>query len=114
MELQCEICGLPALPTVLGGRLCDRHRPNERQCTCCGVRIWGWPEPPEFDPCSTCRLRERIPAMTRNMTEAEREAVQLHIQAGRRISAIKTLRDALDLPLKEAIDLCYLLYPSES
>ena len=112
MQLRCEICGEPALATALGGRLCDLHRPNERQCTRCGVRLWGGAGPPEFDPCSTCRFRQRIPAMMRNLTEAEREAVHQHIQAGRRINAIKTLRETLKLPLKEAIELCYLLYPS--
>ncbi len=50
--------------------------------------------------------------MMRNLTAAEREAVHQHIQAGHRIYAIKTLRETLKLPLKEAIELCYLLYPS--
>ena len=50
--------------------------------------------------------------MMRDMTEAEREVVHQHIQAGRRIYAIKALRETLNLPLKEAVELCYLLYSS--
>ncbi|MGI4788820.1 MAG: hypothetical protein ACRYFS_08215 [Janthinobacterium lividum] len=112
MDLQCEICGKLAVATALGGRLCEEHYPNERQCTRCGVRLWGWPVPPESDPCSTCQFRQRIPAMMQGMTEAEREAVHQHIQAGHRINAIKTLRETVNLPLKEAIELRYILYPS--
>ena len=112
MQTRCEICGEPALATALGGRLCDLHRPNERQCTRCGVRIWAWPEPLEFDPCSTCRFRQRIPAMMESMTEAEREVVSQHMEAGHRINAIKAFRETLNLLLKEAIELCFLLYPS--
>jgi uncharacterized protein (DUF3084 family) len=66
----------------------------------------------QFEPCSTCLLRERVPAMTRNLTQAERKAIHQYIHTGQRINAIKTLRDALKLPLKDAVDLCYLLYPS--
>ncbi len=50
--------------------------------------------------------------MVEDLTQAEREVIYQYILAGQRINAMKTLREALRLPLKEVVELSYLLYSS--
>ena len=105
MSLQCEICGKPALVTALRGRLCTEHYPNERQCTRCGAILWGWPTPPEFDPCSTCQTRERLPELTKTLTDEQREAISRYLHLGQTVQAVRILREASDLSIRDASEI---------
>ena len=96
MHLRCEICGKPAVPTPLGGRLCDQHQ--ERQCPRCGSRLVGGREAMSAGPCSSCRLRDRV----QELSDADRRAVRGYIEAGQMINAVIELRRALGVSISDA------------
>ena len=99
----CWFCGKPGEASPAGSILCPgcRERYDEYRCGLCGQCVCVPRTMPHSDLCSGCVLRAR----TAELTAAELDRIRTLAAAGRRLEAIRELRQFLDLSLNDAAGL---------